>query len=206
MSIIAPLAAIDRSLFLFLNTTFANPLFDVIFKNGTNATFWIIPGVAAVVLFIMKKRKEAVVILLLSMILVAITDPVSARILKPLFGRHRPCYPELFVTGGRFLGGMRSSLSFPSSHATNIFAQATLFTFFYPRFKWVYLSFALFIGYSRIYIGVHYPADILGGFCAGFLLSCIILALYMFVAKKVTMLMVPSIKKRCIITSVPPGN
>lgn len=163
MSIVETLVSLDRSLFLFLNTAVANPLFDVVFKNGTEARFWIIPGIVAAVLFIVKKRKEAAVVAVCMMVTVAITDPVTAKVLKPFFGRLRPCHPEYFVVGAHFLSGMRHTYSFPSVHAANIWGQAMLLTLFYPGWKWVYILFAFFIGYSRIYVGVHYPADVFAG-------------------------------------------
>ena len=160
MAWIEQLVSLDCSLFLLLNASLTHPLFDVIFKHGTEASFWIIPGIIAAVLFIVKKRKNALVILGLGMVTVAITDPLAARVLKPLFGRVRPCHPEFYVVGGHFLKGMKHSLSFPSVHAVNIFAQATLLTWFFPKWKWLYILFACFIGYSRIYVGVHFPADV----------------------------------------------
>jgi undecaprenyl-diphosphatase len=163
MSIVETLVSFDHSLFLFLNTAVANQVFDVIFRNGTEARFWIVPGIAATVLFFVKKRKEAAVVAVCMMVTVAVTDPVTARVLKPLFGRYRPCHPEYFIEGAHFLSGMRHTYSFPSVHAANIAGQAMLLTLFYPGWKWVYISFALFIGYSRIYVGVHYPADVAAG-------------------------------------------
>ncbi len=99
----------------------------------------------------------------------AISDPVSSQIIKPLVGRHRPCHPEFFIQGGHFLKGMRTSLSFPSSHAMNMFAQAALFSCFYPRKAAIFYIFAFMIGLSRIYVGVHYPSDVAGGAIFGIL-------------------------------------
>jgi undecaprenyl-diphosphatase len=187
MPFIEMLTSLDKTLFLFLNAAFAHPVLDVVFKNGTEASFWIIPGIIAAVLFIVRKKKEALLVLGLGIIIVAITDPLSARVLKPLFGRHRPCHPDMFVEGGRFLCGMRHSLSFPSVHAVNIFAQATMLAMFYPRWKWIYFSFACFIGYSRIYVGVHYPGDVLFGAVVGTIIALLVVYTYRFVKGKIRM-------------------
>jgi len=170
--------SLDRALFLLLNAAIANPLFDVIFVNATEAKFWVVPGILAMALFIFKKRYEALVVLGLAAVTVAITDPLATRLLKPLFHRARPCHPELFVAGGRFLSGMRYSLAFPSVHAVNIFAQAALFSCFYPRRTWAYALFACFIGFSRIYVGVHYPGDVAGGAIVGILVGVSVAVAY----------------------------
>ena len=167
MTFFEQLLSFDRALFLLFNRTIANPFLDLIFTNGTEARFWIVPGIIAAALFLYKKRKEAVIVLGVAILTVAITDPFATRILKPLFHRPRPCHPELFVAGGRFLSGMRHTYSFPSVHAVNIFAQAALLACFYPRWTWVHALFACFIGFSRIYVGVHYPADVAAGAMVG---------------------------------------
>ncbi len=167
MSITESLIELDRKLFLFFNSTIANPFFDVIFTKGTEFTFWIIPGIIVLTIFVFRKRSEALIVIGLALLTVAVTDQFSTLVLKPLFHRARPCHPDLFVHGGRFLSGMRNSLSFPSVHAVNVFAQAALLSCFYPRLIWLYALFAFFIGFSRIYIGVHYPADVAGGAIVG---------------------------------------
>jgi undecaprenyl-diphosphatase len=158
----------DTTLFLFINATLVHPLLDPIFVAITNGRFWIAPGIALVALLFWKMdKKRAGLLVLLSVITVAITDPLGAQILKPFFHRLRPCNPEALIEGGRFLLGFKSSLSFPSIHAQNMFAQAMLFSLLYPRLAaWLFL-FAGLIGYSRIYVGVHYPLDVVGGAVIG---------------------------------------
>lgn len=182
MQLLEPLVTLDASLFYLLNVTLSHPLLDPVFTSCTEALFWVVPGTAAALLFIVKKRREALLVLGLGILTVAITDPLSARVLKPLFGRLRPCHPRYFVEGGRFLAGMKHSFSFPSVHAANIFAQAALLFFFYPRWKWTYLSFACFIGYTRIYVGVHYPFDVVGGALLGIGIGCAVFFCYRLAA------------------------
>jgi undecaprenyl-diphosphatase len=184
VTLIGQLIAMDRALFLFLNSTVANPVFDGIFVNATEARFWIVPGILAALLFIVKKRREALIVIGCAMLTVAITDQLATQLLKPLFHRDRPCPPGWVVEGGRFLCGSKHSCSFPSSHAMNIFAQATLLSFFYPRWRWVYFSFACFIGYSRIYVGVHYPADVAAGAIFGMAVAIGVVAAYRAIAGK----------------------
>lgn len=161
------LHSIDVALFLFFNSTIANPVFDAAFPLITDKHFWIVPGVAAAAWFLKVEKKRAAIAIGLALVTVAISDPLAVRILKPLIDRDRPCDRDALVEGGRFLLGHKGSRSFPSAHATNIFAQAALFSCLYPRATPWCVSFAATIGFSRIYVGVHYPFDVLGGAVVG---------------------------------------
>jgi undecaprenyl-diphosphatase len=172
------LLAWDRSLFLLINHVLANGALDLFFTTITNGKFWILPGILAALVFLKVEKKRALLVLLLAGLTVALTDPVCARLIKPLFHRLRPCNPDALVEGGRFLLGYKTSLSFPSSHAMNMFGQATLFSFFYPRpGPWFFL-FAAAIGYSRIYVGAHYPLDVLGGALFGAVCGALVYGAY----------------------------
>ena len=90
---------------------------------------------------------------------------------NPLYAYH----PSV-VEGTRLLISQVGSRSFPSSHAANWGSMAFLFSWIFPRGKWIYITLAFLVGYSRIYVGVHYPLDVLGGFILGVL--CAVLVLY----------------------------
>ena len=163
---------IDKAIFLFFNARLTHPALDFVMPHITEFSFWAIPGLIAAALFVLREnKKKALIILGLTALTVAISDPFSSQILKKIFARPRPCNPEFFVEGGRFLLGMRDSYSFPSSHSMNMFAIATLYTCFYPK-RWIYFfAFASMIGYTRVYCGVHYPSDVLGGAVLGCLIG-----------------------------------
>jgi undecaprenyl-diphosphatase len=89
---------------------------------------------------------------LAAVLLVIVTDQLSASVLKPLFARPRPHSP---------------AFGFPSSHAANSFGQATLFAHFYPRWTAAFVGAACAVAFSRIYLGKHYPLDTLAGALLG---------------------------------------
>ena len=126
-----------------------------------------VPAIAVSIGLIWFEKKRAIWIIGLSLVVVALSNPLSVRVLKPFFGRFRPCHPEFFIEGGRFLLGYEHSYAFPSAHATNVFAQAAYFSLVYRKCTPWFFVFAALIGYSRIYVGVHYPLDVLFGMVCG---------------------------------------
>ena len=94
--------------------------------------------------------------------------------LKDIVGRPRPFtrYPEPPP-----LGRVPKDSSFPSGHAAMAFAAATVLSYYRPRWAAAFFLLAVAIGYSRVYNGVHYPLDVLGGAVLGLLIGGLVIAL-----------------------------
>jgi len=179
------LYSVDKSVFLFINVTLSHPALDPVMTHITDLKFWLIPGIIAAAVYVFREnKKKALIVLGLIALTVAISDPFSSRILKKIFARPRPCHPEFFVEGGRFLLGRWGSLSFPSSHSVNMFAFATVLFCFYRKYGVYFYSFAGLIAYTRVYNGVHYPSDVAGGAVVGCLLGWGVYSAFVFVQTK----------------------
>jgi undecaprenyl-diphosphatase len=151
---------IDTTLFYFINLTLQNPVFDWLMPFITERNHWFpVWGVAVVGLLWKGGRKGRIVVLLIIPV-IFLSDQISAHVLKPLIARSRPCValPDVHL-----LVGMKTSYSFPSAHAANFFATATFFNHFYPKYRWWYFTAASMVALSRVFIGVHYPLDIIVG-------------------------------------------
>ena len=172
---------LDMRLFIFLNQTIANVVLDVIMPFLTNLDNWRIPIGLTWLLLMWKGGKKGRVAALLLIPVLTMSDYTSSSILKPLFGRIRPCH---VMENVRLLVNCGSGLAFPSSHATNISAVAVLFSFFYRRGMPAFLFIAFMVGLSRIYVGVHYPADVLFGFMVGTGISFLLIYTYILLADK----------------------
>jgi len=170
----------DTRLFLELNQYHA-PWMDTIMYWVTDTYFWY-PMYAILIFFIIRNYKtEGLFMVLAAILAVGLADYVASGIIKPYFGRLRPCYTVEIQKSVFVLRGCGGQYSFVSSHASTTFALATSL-FVLARDKMQYLiwlfPWAGLVSYSRIYVGVHYPLDILGGAIIGVLCTLLILFLY----------------------------
>ena len=165
---------LDKSLFVFLNTL-GIELFDTFWMFITNKKSSI-PLYLFLIYYIYKKLSHAEFLkyIVLISILIVFTDQTS-NLFKDYFERFRPCHDETINDQIRIVKASCGGLyGFFSAHAANSFAVATFFYFSFKRFssnfKYLFL-WAIIVSYSRIYIGVHFPADVLFGSFFGILLG-----------------------------------
>ena len=158
------LAQWDTQLFYWINHGQSNAFFDVIMPWITDDGNWRIPiAVLILGLLIFGGRRERTAALL-CVPLITISDQTSSNFLKHLFERIRPCN---VLDDVNLLVGCSHSFSMPSSHAANIGAAGFHFSFFYKKGAPLFLFFAGVVAYTRPYVGVHYPFDILVGLLVG---------------------------------------
>jgi undecaprenyl-diphosphatase len=154
----------DVFLFHIVNRTIANPVFDVVMPFITSNANWHLVYLFLFGWLFWKGGKSGRICAVALIVAIVFVDQLNSSILKELFGRIRPCSSLADV---RLLVGCGGGKSFPSSHAANTFAAAVVLLHYYKQYKWVYFSIAIAISFSRVYVGVHYMSDILGGAIVG---------------------------------------
>lgn len=173
---------IDTDLFLFLNS-FHSSVFDRIMNIITHRSTWI-PMYLLLIYFLVTKKRMGWQLVLVLLIAVSFSDFITSHLLKPFIGRLRPCHLEAIQNKVHVVEKCGGMYGMPSSHAANSFTLAFLMNFFFKNrnVKLFYL-WAAVVSYSRIYVGVHYPFDILLGICCAFIISKLIFNVYIYQLK-----------------------
>ena len=170
--------AIDSQVFLWLNGHHADWL-DTVMIAITGMKLWIPVYLLLAYLVIRQYGKKSIWIFLAVGLVILCSDQLSAHVFKPLFHRLRPCFnPDLEGMVHLPKGLPGGKYGFVSSHAANSFGIASFLTAVmrkrYRHIGWWLYIWALVSSYSRIYLGVHYPGDILAGAALGILIGLII--------------------------------
>lgn len=166
------LLEIDRQVFLFINHLPHTPFFVSLMLffsvTGMTTAIWFVLGLVLVLLEKKKDLKSVIFILCPLLLSLALSHVLANLTLKPLIGRLRPNFvlPQTLL-----LGPPLSGFSFPSGHATYSFAAASVLGKKRRGLKVFFYLLAALIAFSRIYIGVHYPLDVLVGAVLGVLIG-----------------------------------
>ncbi len=166
------LSAWDTALFLQVNTVWTNPIFDTILPIWRNANTWMPLYLFLIVFSVVNFRNRSYFWILGAVFTLVLTDQISSSVFKPFFERPRPCNDPILMSHVRLLLDQCSGgYSFTSSHATNHFGFA-LYVFvtlrsIFKKWSYLFLFWAATVSYAQVYVGVHYPLDILCGAMIG---------------------------------------
>ncbi len=179
---------IDTQLFLFLNGIHS-PFGDFVMFWLSHKYIWVPLYAFLFYLLYRYYGKKAFILLVLVALLITISDQVSVHLFKNVFQRLRPCHEPSLEGMVYTLNRCGGKFGFISSHASNSFALAT----FMALLLWkhikpmaiIMLVWAALVSYSRVYLGVHYPGDILVGGMVGATEAFFVFGLWMIIFQKI---------------------
>ena len=172
LSIFQQIKDIDQALFYQINGVWHHPILDAVLPWTRHSNNWIPLYIGLLGWLIYQVGWKTLKWLLFALINVGLTDQISSSVFKPFFHRLRPCNdPALVVKTRLLLEQCSGGFSFTSSHAANHFGLA-MFIFVtwgitQQRYTKFFFVWAGLISFAQIYVGVHYPLDIIGGTIIG---------------------------------------
>ena len=176
----------DTDLLLYINHC-NNALLDDMMIRFSNTWTWSLL-LLVVIFLVLRNRplKEALFILLGIGLCVLFADQISSTLIKPWVARFRPTHDPEIMFQVRHIAGRMGQYGFVSSHAANTFAIATFLSLvFRHRVTTICpIIWASIVGFSRIYLGVHFPLDVLCGGLLGVLIGLFVYYLIYFIVNK----------------------
>ncbi len=162
---------LDKTVFIAINNGLSNPFLDLLCPILRNQSTWYLLYVVFIYFIIKQYKKQSWKIFLGIALMILCSDQFSANLIKNTFQRIRPCAEPSLSGITRHLIASCNGYSFISAHATNHFAIAAFISFFLKsisRFLLpILLLWAASIAFSQVYVGVHYPLDVLVGAIVG---------------------------------------
>ncbi len=176
---------IDDAIFKFVNSSMTHPMLDSFFpwltglQNDDTFRYRVLPILLGVFILILRMKMVRAILAIICVLIV--TDSIGSRIFKPLFNRTRPNNQiEQSHSILRIPYGPQSG-SFPSNHSMNSFAVATVLVYYFPLIAFPVFFIAVLSGYARIYVGVHYPTDVIIGAMLGIAIAILVLKLLNYI-------------------------
>lgn len=166
---------IDKQWLVSINHGLVRPWLDQFMWLISTRALWICSALAWLAWAVLARRSRLAKQIIFAAAVLGLADFLAARFLKPYFERPRPCQALSYV---RVVDGCAGYNGFPSNHAVNGMAVATVMIVV-QGFKVgiAFLAISLAVGFSRVYLGVHYPGDIFAGFVFGAMVAAISLLL-----------------------------
>lgn len=155
---------LDQEIFYFINKSLANPATDFLMPILTHLKTWLPLFIVFCVYQVWKGGLKGRLCLVTLVIGVIICDQITSSLIKELVSRPRPCH---FLSDINLLVGCGPGKSFPSSHASNSMMAVTVIALFFRKHRYWLPWLSILIGLSRIFVGVHFPFDVLVGWILG---------------------------------------
>jgi len=176
------LLQLDQSLFQLINSEWTSNWLDTLMPLLRNKLFWI-PVYTFIISFsLINFGKKGLYLLLFGILTIAISDTLSSRVIKKSIKRVRPCNDILIKDSVELRVHCGGGYSFTSSHAANHFALAMFIIFTLGKNnRWIQASLILWassIAYAQVYVGVHYPLDVLVGSFLGIFIGTFVATFY----------------------------
>ena len=167
------LNGIDTKALIWIHQNLHNAFLDDVLVVLRNKIIWLPLYIFLIAFIVLNYGKRGWLWVLFFVFAAALADSVSSKVLKPQVQRIRPCHTEGVAEELHVLISCGGQYGFVSSHATNHFALAAFFFFTlgqtFRKLKWLVMLWAACISFAQVYVGVHYPLDVISGGILGVL-------------------------------------